>query len=67
MGDRYVVLKVSGSRFAYVQDTQERRTVKRYDILKGEGKHNGWNMAEAHAAALNSDHQQNAAQGGGEK
>ena len=34
---RYVVLKASGSRYAYVNDTEEGRTVKRYDIFKGNG------------------------------
>lgn len=46
---RYVVLKASGSRYAYVNDTEEGRTVKRYDIFKG----NGWERAEKHCAALN--------------
>lgn len=46
---RYVVLKASGSRYAYVNDTQEGRTVKRYDIFKGDG----WTLAEKHAAKLN--------------
>lgn len=46
---RYVVLKASGSRFAYVQDTQEGRTVKRYNIFKGDG----WANASRHAEILN--------------
>lgn len=46
---RYVVLKASGSRYAYVNDTEEGRTVKRYDIFKN----NGWERAEKHCAALN--------------
>lgn len=50
---RYVVLKASGSRFAYVQDTHELRTVKRYDIFKNYGKQNGWECAKRHADALN--------------
>ena len=50
---RFVVLKASGSRFAYVNDTEKGRTVKRYDILKGHGKANGWEMANAHAKQLN--------------
>ena len=53
MGDRFVVLKVSGSRFAYVQDTQERKTVKRYDVLRRYGKHDGWTCAKNHAETLN--------------
>ena len=57
MGDRYVVLKASGSRFAYVQDTHGPRTVKRYDVLKGDGDRNGWEMATRHAQALNAEHQ----------
>lgn len=54
---RFVVLKASGSRYAYVQDTQERRTVKKYDIFKGDG----WTYAERHAEQLNRDDK-----GGGE-
>jgi hypothetical protein len=53
--DRFVVVKASGSRFAYVNDTQEGRTVKRYDILKGTGRRNGWEAAKAHAESLNAD------------
>lgn len=49
--DRFVVLKVSGSRFAYVNDTLEGRTVKRYDVLKNDG----WAKAERHAATLNAE------------
>lgn len=52
---RYVVLKASGSRYAYVNDTLLRRTVKRYDILKGDGRWNGWNLADAHAKRLNAE------------
>ncbi|MEI2416151.1 hypothetical protein V8Z80_08195 [Orrella sp. JC864] len=47
--DRYVVLKAPGSRYAYVNDTQEGKTVKRYDVLKGDG----WAKAESHARVLN--------------
>jgi hypothetical protein len=50
---RYVVLKASGSRFAYVNDTQGGKTIRRYDILKGAGKWNGWELAKAHAERLN--------------
>ena len=46
---RYVVLKASGSQYAYVQDTQEGRTVKRYSIFKGDG----WANAKRHAEILN--------------
>ena len=46
---RYVVLKASGSHFAYVQDTHEGRTVKRYNIFKGDG----WEYAKRHAEILN--------------
>ncbi|MCL6710472.1 hypothetical protein M8R20_46120 [Pseudomonas sp. R2.Fl] len=53
---RFVVLKASGSRFAYVNDTLKGVTVKRYDILKGDGKRNGWNMAKRHADDLNAAH-----------
>lgn len=50
---RYVVQKQSGSRYAYVKDTQSGRILGRYDILKGVGKRNGWNLADAHADRLN--------------
>ena len=53
---RYVVLKASGSRYAYVNDTLIGKTIKRYDILKGAGRWNGWNLAEAHANRLNLEH-----------
>jgi hypothetical protein len=46
---RYVVLKTSGSRYAYVNDTLERRTITRWDILRGDG----WAKAEAQCARLN--------------
>src|SRR5690606_7229413 len=39
---RYVCLKAEGSRYAYVNDTQEARTVKRYDILRRYGGVDGW-------------------------
>jgi hypothetical protein len=51
--ERFVVLKASGSRFAYVQDTEERRTVKRYDILRSYGGYGGWTCATMHADNLN--------------
>lgn len=51
---RFVVLKASGSRYAYVNDTQEGRTVARYDIFKKYGKYDGWQGAEAHADRLES-------------
>lgn len=50
---RYVVLKASGSRFAYVNDTHERRTVTRWDILKA----NGWGKAELQCKRLNEEHE----------
>lgn len=46
---RYVVVKESGSRFAYVQDTQERRTVARWDILRKDG----WAKADKQCERLN--------------
>ncbi len=49
---RYVVLKASGSRFAYVQDTQERRTVTRWDILRNDG----WAKADKQCERLNAAH-----------
>ncbi|OZI61589.1 hypothetical protein [Bordetella genomosp. 11] len=56
---RFVVLKASGSRYAYVNDTLLGKTVKRYDILRGDG----WANAELHAARLNRDAAMTAAQG----
>lgn len=56
---RYVVLKASGSRFAYVQDTRAGRTVKRYNIFKNYAGIDGWSFANRHASRLNaaiSDH-----------
>ncbi|MBW9334538.1 hypothetical protein FEE59_13550 [Herbaspirillum sp. RU 5E] len=47
--ERYVVLKASGSQYAYVQDTHARKTIKRYDIFK----RNGWDQALIHAKRLN--------------
>lgn len=52
---RYVVQKASGSRYAYVRDTLLGATVRRYDILKGAGRWNGWNLADAHAKRLNAE------------
>lgn len=58
MGDekRYVVLKASGSRFAYVQDTHGPRTVKRYNIFRNYGRFDGWTAASRHMDALNAEH-----------
>lgn len=50
---RYVCLKAEGSRYAYVNDTQESRTVKRYDIFRRYGGVDGWTCATEHAASLN--------------
>lgn len=50
---RYIVRKESGSRYAYVTDNSTGRTIKRYDVLRGDGKRNGWVMADRHAADLN--------------
>lgn len=51
--NRYAVIKVSGSRFAYVQDTVERKTVARYDILRSYGGIDGWSRASEYAGRLN--------------
>jgi hypothetical protein len=45
----FVVLKASGSRYAYVNDTQEGKTIARYDILRGDG----WTHAHKYADRLN--------------
>lgn len=50
---RFVILKESGSRFAYVNDTELGRTVKRFDVLKGDG----WGKAERLATRLNAQHE----------
>lgn len=49
---RYVILKASGSRYAYINDTHEGKTVRRFDILKGDG----WGDAERLARRLNNEH-----------
>lgn len=53
---RYVVLKAAGSRYAYVNDAQEGRTMRRFDVLKGDGWGDAVRMADRlnreHAAAL---------------
>lgn len=50
---RYVVLKASGSRYAYVNDTQEGRSINRFDILKGDG----WKYAHEFADRMNKEHE----------
>lgn len=50
---RYVVLKASGSRYAYVNDTQEGRSINRFDVLKGEG----WKYAHELADRMNKEHE----------
>lgn len=50
---RFVVLKASGSRFAYVNDTEVGKTIKRYDIFKRYGRFDGWTCAKLHADDLN--------------
>jgi hypothetical protein len=47
------VKKERGSMFAYVTDRETDETIKRYDVFKGHGKLNGWNMADEHARRLN--------------
>ncbi|MFY2582100.1 hypothetical protein [Achromobacter xylosoxidans] len=49
---RYVVLKASGSRYAYVNDTQEGRSINRFDVLKGDG----WRYAHEFADRMNNEH-----------
>lgn len=56
MGDKqllahYVVKKDSGSRYARVVHVPTGETVKRYDVLRG----NGWADADRHCAALNKE------------
>lgn len=46
---RYTVAKASGSRYAYVIDSQGRRPPERFAILKGDG----WTRAEQLCARLN--------------
>lgn len=62
MPERYVVLKASGSRYAYVNDTHEGRTIKRFDIFKGDG----WSHAKALAKRLNATTPDAGAREGGE-
>ncbi|MFY3310923.1 hypothetical protein [Achromobacter ruhlandii] len=49
---RYVVLKASGRRYAYVNDTQEGRSINRFDVLKGDG----WRYAHEFADRMNNEH-----------
>src|SRR3546814_14323982 len=50
---RYVTLKPTGSRYAYVNDTQAGKTVKRYEIFRRYGGREGWTCASENAASLN--------------
>lgn len=50
---RYVVLKSSRSRYAYVNDTQEGRSINRFDVLKGDG----WKYAHEFADRMNKEHE----------
>src|SRR3546814_13235255 len=50
--ERYVTLKATGSRYAYVNDTQAGKTVKRYDIFRRYGGRAGRNCASEHSAGL---------------
>ena len=49
---RYVVLKEVGSRYAYIQDTHQRRTVTRWGILRDRG----WAKADKQCERLNAAH-----------
>lgn len=50
---RYVVDKKSGSVWAIVVDTHTGLTVKRFHILKGVGKNNGWCRADRYKDEMN--------------
>lgn len=50
---RCVVLKASGSRYAYVQDNHERRAVTRWEIFRK----NGWSKADLQCKRLNEEHE----------
>src|SRR3546814_20894390 len=50
--ERYVTLKATGSRYAYVNDTQAGKPVKRYDIFRRCGGRDGGTCASEHAARL---------------
>src|SRR3546814_66642 len=63
--ERYVTLKATGSRYAYVNDTQAGKTVKRYDIFRRYGGRDGWICASEHAASLNAIAAQQVGRGGG--
>ena len=54
-GVRFVVKKETGSKYAWVVDTMTGERLKRFDVLKGKDKRNGWNMADAMAERLNND------------
>jgi len=51
---RYYVRKESGSQWARVMDGTTGQVVKRFNVLTGLGKRNGWQQATALCARLNS-------------
>src|SRR3546814_15557804 len=50
--ERYVTLKATGSRYAYVTDTQAGKNVQRYDIFRPYGGRYGWTCAREPATQL---------------
>ena len=53
VGMRYYVNKLSGSHLASVVDAKTGRVMKSFNVLKGDGRKNGWSLAETMCAAMN--------------
>src|SRR3546814_13281711 len=53
--ERYVTLKATGSRYAYVNEQQAGKTVQRYDSCRRYGGRAGRNSASEHLAGLNAN------------
>lgn len=52
-GQRFYVAKESGSEWARVIDRSTGRQIKRFNVLRGDGKRNGWNQADELCRRLN--------------
>lgn len=50
---RYYLQKLSGSHWCRVMDRATGFSMARFNILKGQDKRNGWNLAEAMCKRLN--------------
>lgn len=50
---RYYAKKESGSHWVYVMDRESLGYLKRFNMLRGVGKNNGWDRADAMCKQLN--------------